>query len=303
MIRRNEGIIHTGRGDVNVTGPIGRHGKFIQHPTPRSDSSDRRAEGQNTVEKCDIAFLTAVPVETQSVFDELRQWGAHPRSIQRKGRYFDVFDLPSKGRVATRVVSTQATDKGGQSASAVTHDVLTGFQPQLVLLVGVCAGFDERKVSLFDLILARNIFNYDPERVQPNSTGTRPQVYRTDEQLLRLASYMHNRGDLNDVLQGADLHIKDYASGEKVIAWHQAALRARLLSLSTDLYGIETEAHGVMHAIWETFKADQFVGGGMIKCVSDLGDEEMSADKKVKQRKAAQKAARVALKLAAAFHR
>jgi nucleoside phosphorylase len=227
----------------------------------------------------------------------------HPRSVQRQGRYFDVFDLPSKDRSATRVVFTQATDKGGQSASAVTHDILTGFQPRLVLLVGVCAGFDERKVSLFDLILARNVFNYDPERVQPNSMGTRPQVYRTDEQLLRLAGYMYDRGDLNDVLQGANLHIKDYASGEKVIAWRQAPLRARLLNFSTDLYGIETEAHGVMHAIWETFKADQFVGGSMVKCVSDLGDEEMSVDKEVKQRKAARKAASVALQLAAAFHR
>jgi len=303
MIRRNEGIIHTGRGNVNVTGVVGPHGTFIQHPTPRTDISDRRVEDQNTVEKCDIALLTAVSLETKSVFAELRQRGVHPRSVQKQGRYFDIFDLPSKDRSATRVVFTQATDKGGQSASAVTHDILTGFQPRLVLLVGVCAGFDERKVSLFDLILARNVFNYDPERVQPNSMGTRPQVYRTDEQLLRLAGYMYNRGDLNDVLQGANLHIKDYASGEKVIAWRQAPLRARLRDLSTDLYGIETEAHGVMHAIWETFKADQFVGGSMVKCVSDLGDEEMSVDKEVKQRKAARKAASVALQLAAAFHR
>lgn len=303
MIDHNEGILHTGRGNVNVTGPVGRYGKFIQHPPPRTDTSNRRVEDQNAAEKCDIAFLTTVPVETQAVFEELRQWGAYSRSVQRQGRYFDVFDLPSKGRAATRVVFTQATDKGGQSASAVTHDVLAGFQPQLVLLVGVCAGFNERKVSLFDLILARNVFNYDPEKVQPNSTGTRPQVYRTDEQLLRLVSYMYNRGDLNGVLQGANLHIKDYASGEKVIAWRQAPLRARLLSLSMDVYGIETEAHGVMHAIWETFKADQFVGGGMVKCVSDLGDEEMSVNKEVKQRKAARKAARVALQLATAFHR
>jgi nucleoside phosphorylase len=303
MIHHNEGIVHTGPGDVNVTGIVGRHGKFIQHPAPKVDISDRIAKGQNAAEKCDIAFLTAVPSETQSVFEELHRRGVHPRSVQRQGRYFDVFDLPSRDRAATRVVFTQATDKGGQPASAVIHDVLTGFQPQLVLLVGVCAGFDERKVSLFDIILARNVFNYDPERVQPNSIGTRLQVYRTDEQLLRLASYMHNRGNLNDVLQGANLHIKDYASGEKVIAWRQAPLRAQLLSLSTDLYGVETEAHGMMHAIWETFKADQFVGGGMIKCVSDLGDEEMGVNKEVKQRKAARKAAGVALKLATAFHR
>ena len=201
------------------------------------------------------------------------------------------------------MVITQATDKGGQSASAVTHDVVAEFRPQLVLIVGVCGGFPERKVALNDVILARNIFNYDPERVQPDGAGGRPQVYRTDEQLLRLASYLDNRGNLDSTLGGSKLHIKDYASGEKVIAWREARLRADLLGLSTDVYGVETEAHGVMHAIWETFKADQFVGGGMIKCVSDLGDEEMGVDKASKQSEAARKAARLALDIVAAFRR
>jgi nucleoside phosphorylase len=177
----------------------------------------------------------------------------------------------------------QATKKGGHPASALTHDILTEFKPTLVLLIGVAGGFGQRGVKLYDLIVARNIFNYDPERIQHGPGGERPQPYRCDEQLLRLVNYLATRGQLDDVLDGAQLHQKDYASGEKVIAWRDADLRQRLPGLSCDLYGFETEEHGVMHTIWEAFKDEHFVGGSVIKCISDLGDEDMAVDKDAKQ--------------------
>ncbi|WP_164842733.1 HEAT repeat domain-containing protein [Actinoplanes solisilvae] len=254
-------------------------------------------------QRCEVALLTAIPVETRAVREVLGDLQLVPQPIQRRGRYFDMVTLPTGPDTATNVVITQATDKGGQSASAVTHDIIAEFQPQLIILVGVCGGFPEHGVSLYDVIVARNVFNYDPERLQADRGGDRPQFYRTDEQLLRLASYLHGRGDLDDAMDSSKLHVKDYASGEKVIAWKDADLRARLLQMSTDLYGIETEGHGLMHAVWETFKADQFVGGSIIKCVSDLGDEEMGVDKTAKQAAAARKAARLALDLARAFRR
>jgi len=52
---------------------------------------------------------------------------------------------------------------------------------------------------------------------------------------------------------------------ESVSALAAGRLVARRVGLSTDLYGVETEAHGVLHAIWETSKAEQFVGGTVIK--------------------------------------
>ncbi len=128
-------------------------------------------------------------------------------------------------------------------------------------------------------------------------------MYRSDEQLMRFVSYLDNKGQLEDALQGSRLRLKDYASGEKVIAWRESAIRADLLRLSTDLYGVETEAHGVLHAVWETFKQDEYVGGGVIKCVSDLGDEEMGVDKDARQAAAAKKAASLALAVASSFRR
>ncbi|MDG9718520.1 HEAT repeat domain-containing protein [Streptomyces sp. DH24] len=250
-----------------------------------------------------VALLTAVPVETKALFHVLDDREITTTELQRDGRYYDVFDLASAGQTPVRVVTTQATDQGGQSAAAVTRDLLSTFRPHLVLLVGVCGGFGERGVSLGDVLLAREVFDYGPEKVRPEGGGLRPQVYRTDEQVLRLVTRLDTRGRLDASLDGHELLVKDFASGEKVIAWRDSDLRAQLLGLSADIGGVETEAHGVLHAIWEAFKAKEFVGGAMLKCVSDLGDEEMTVGKKAKQTEAARRAARVALDVAAAFRR
>ncbi|WP_205624211.1 HEAT repeat domain-containing protein, partial [Amycolatopsis vancoresmycina] len=254
--------------------------------------------------RVNVALVTAVPTETRALHDVLRSRGIATQEVQRAGRFYDVFELPTfDQQQPVRVVTTQATDKGGQSSSAVTHAILEEFKPELVFLVGVCAGFGERGVSLFDVILARQVFNYDPERITPTQNGSRPRIYPTDEYLLRLAANLDNKRLLEPALDGGKLFIKDFASGEKVVAWHEADLRRQLLDLSVDLYGVETEAHGLMHAIWETFKAENFVNGAMLKCVSDLGDEDMGVNKTEKQEKAARLAANVALDITAAFRR
>ncbi|HET9382984.1 MAG TPA: HEAT repeat domain-containing protein [Streptomyces sp.] len=250
-----------------------------------------------------VALLTAVPVEAKALFSVLAERGIARTSLQRNGRYYDVFELISADQRPVRVVTTLATDQGGQPAAAVTHELLSVFRPHLVLLVGVCGGFPEHGVAPGDVLLARAVFDYGPERVRPGGGGGRPQVYRGDEQVQRLFTALDVRGDLDKARGEGTLRVMDFASGEKVIAWREAELRAQLLDLSVDIGGVETEAHGVLHAIWETFKAKDFVGGAMLKCVSDLGDEEMAVDKQAKQTAAAQRAARVALDLVAAFRR
>jgi nucleoside phosphorylase len=277
--------------------------QVLQYFRERSTS---RFQVQNTHagQACNIAILTAIDIESQELVEEIKGRNIRPESFTHRGRYFDIFDLPQwDSRSPVRVVFTQATEKGGQPAAALTADVLRTFRPQLVLLVGVCGGFEEKGVTLYDIIVARQVFSYDPERIQVGGNGLRPQVYRCDEQLLRLVTYRYNRGAFNGILDGSTLHVKDYASGEKVIAWRDAQLRGRILGLSPDLYAVETEAHGVMHSIWEEFKVDQFVGGGVIKCISDLSDAEMAVDKELKQRTAARKAARFALDVASSFRR
>ncbi|KUM94235.1 hypothetical protein AQI88_22975 [Streptomyces cellostaticus] len=253
-------------------------------------------------EHFDVVILTAVPVESAALFEELRSRSIVHRTIQRNGRYYSAFDLPV-GSESKGVLFAQATDKGGQAAAALTRELIAEFGCTLVLLVGVAGGFSERKVELYDVIVARNVFNYDPRRLEADGQGYRPQPYRSDEQLIRLVNHLLTSGALDATLDGHALHTKDYVSGETVLAWGEAPLRQQLLGFSIDVYGMETEGHGVMHAVWETFKVDSFVGAGVIKCVSDLGDEDMRVDKDEKQQRAARIAVQVALRIIGDFRR
>ncbi|MBV2152925.1 HEAT repeat domain-containing protein [Kitasatospora sp. SUK 42] len=250
----------------------------------------------------DVAVITAVSVEWTALRRQLRTQEIQETTIQRNGRYYSAFTLEgSQGPV--RVIAAQSTDKGGQSAAALTRDMMADFGCTLVLLVGVAGGFAQRGVELYDVLVGKTVHNYDPERIQAGGGGERPQSYKADAQLIRLVQHLHAGAEFETALEGRALHVKDYASGEKVIAWEDAPLRQTLLSMSTDVYGMETEAHGAMHAVWETNKPAAPVGAGIIKCISDLGDEAMREDKESKQQHAATIASRIALQVLAEFHR
>ncbi len=51
-----------------------------------------------------------------------------------------------------------------------------------------------RGVSPCDVLPAREVFDYGPEKARPEGGGLRPQVYRADEQVLRLVSRLPGTG-------------------------------------------------------------------------------------------------------------
>lgn len=167
-------------------------------------------------------------------------------------------------------------------------------------MVGVCGGFPERGVKLYDVIMAFQVHNYERERLMESGNQSQAQSYRFSAEPLGLVRTLNSGGLLDDALDGGELHIKDYAAGEKVIADVEAPLRQRILKVSGDIYGVEMEGQGILHAAWENARRS-FVQTALIKGVSDCCDGDMREDKDTKQNKAATRAARVALTLIAHF--
>ncbi len=103
------------------------------------------------------------------------------------------------------------------------------------------------------------------------------------------------------LLGGIDLKTtKDYASGDKLIDHLGSELRQKILALSGDILGFEMEAPDLLHAVWELGRTMQ-LNVAVAKGVSDFGDGKLRTDKEARQRLATQNAARVALKMLAAF--
>jgi hypothetical protein len=77
-----------------------------------------------------------------------------------------------------------------------------------------------------------------------------------------------------------------------------SAVRRRIEAQSVDIIAFETEGHGMLHPLWEhDRKGLRPIPAGLIKTVTDLGDQDMLEDKEARQRKGTLRAMRVALAL------
>jgi len=181
--------------------------------------------------------------------------------------------------------------KGNQTSQSLINRLLK-FPPQLLLMSGVCGGFDERGVKLNDVIFTNSVFGYDRERLSDEQyrRGIQPQVYRASPYLLRLITNF--KAQLLDDLGIQIHHEKSLASGDKLLAQRRNKLRKAILDISPDICGVEMEGVGFFQA---TYDAQVSTDAAIIKAVSDLGDEEMSQGKDDKQIKAARIAAQVAV--------
>ncbi|MCP4657939.1 MAG: 5'-methylthioadenosine/S-adenosylhomocysteine nucleosidase [bacterium] len=124
----------------------------------------------------------------------------------------------------------------------------------------------------------------------------RPKPYRCSAQVIDRAQALSADGAFVGVLEGRKLHVRDYASGEKVLMDRASELRQRILELSPDVYAFEMEGHGLLHSVWEAARGLN-VQCGVVKSVSDFGDAGMPEGKDERQRQASRRAVRVAVEL------
>jgi hypothetical protein len=148
-----------------------------------------------------------------------------------------------------------------------------------------------------DVLLARQIFDYEPARLRDGTAAWNPGAYRSTPRLLDLANALASRGELGDVKVHAT---KDYGSGEVLIDDLASELRQRILAFSGDIVGFEMEGQGILHAVWELQRTMRFEAG-IAKGVADFGDGKQRDNKEERQRAATRNAAGVALTLLSAY--
>ncbi len=83
--------------------------------------------------------------------------------------------------------------------------------------------------------LPRRVYNYEPGRLKATGLEGRPEPYRCSARVVDLAQALSAEGALVGALQGCKLHVRDYASGEKVLMDRASELRQRILKLAPDV--------------------------------------------------------------------
>jgi len=171
----------------------------------------------------------------------------------------------------------------GASQQAV-HKGIEALSPDAVILVGIAFGVDSSKQSIGDVLVARRLMLYEPQRVGTGKAKARmtPRGARAD------ASPW-----LVDRCQNASLHWDNtnckvwsglVLSGEKLV--DNLAFRGQLLKLEPEAIGGEMEGAGLYTACQDA-KVDWI----LVKAISDWADGHKDAGREEQQQRAAHNAA------------
>lgn len=249
--------------------------------------------------KVDAVLLTAIPLERAVALDELTTRGIVPVLLERNDRYHHAFTLDRPDKPPLNCLIVQPADKGSRTTQALVEHLLRDINPITILLVGVAGGL-RAKLELGDVVVARQVWDYEPAKLTLEGRHGRPKSYPTSPRLINLVNALYAAGTFASILEGNALYVKDFASGEKTLMDPDSELRRTISDWSTDIFACEMEGPGLMHALWERASGER-IECGVIKSISDLGDPDMQKDKEAKQRRAARSAVRVALACLAAW--
>lgn len=171
-----------------------------------------------------------------------------------------------------------STDGVGRVEAAIaTSLLLRTAAPRCFLLVGIAGGIPENGVALGDVLVAKQIVDYEYQRLSDDGLEYRLRIFKASELLLK-AGALVGAGPWNKRFLRVDgtypiAHLGTVLSGDKVIA-STAAYQA-LLAVDNAALGVEMEGGGVAAA---ALRARPDLDVLMIRGVADLANESKRRD-------------------------
>lgn len=226
----------------------------------------------------DFLIITALKEERDAVLNLLDS----PRKIQRDGApTYHIASVPAYAQDGSyEVAVTMLNDMGNVEAAQHATRALHDLTPDYVLMVGIAGGV-RGKVKLGDIIVARQVWYYEPAKVNSDSSQLRPIVYPADPLLL---DRTQNYTDLSwrDLIQTtrpsrrtrkpsseeqSEIVFAAIATGEKVIA--DTEFMKQIRQLHAKIAGVEMEAFGVAVAAANSRDRPRFIA---IRGICDFAD-------------------------------
>ena len=236
----------------------------------------------SSVSHCDVLLVTAAHVETQAVLACCeRETGLRfKRQFLGEGTYHDLHTI---GGARTFLVQTEQGARGPGGATLTVQEGIQLLSPSTVLLVGIAFGMQPDDQHMGDILVSRQLLDYELQRVGQNEAGTWVVRSRGDrpQASTRLLSLVRS-GKLD--WQGPTVHIGLLLSGEKLVDNYD--FREHLRQLEPEAIGGEMEGVG-LYASAQRKRVDWLV----IKAICDWADGEKGYQKQLRQQAAAEHAA------------
>lgn len=175
------------------------------------------------------------------------------------------------------------TEMGSAGIGATQQTIEKGIQainPEAVIAVGIAFGVNDKKQSIGDILISRQIYHYEAQRVG------RKIVCRGDKSHASpwLVNFFVGFAQAKWNTANAVVRSGVILTGEKLV--DNLAFRDQLLTIEPEAIGGEMEGSGVYIACFE-HKIDWIV----VKAICDWADGQKSKNKSARQKKAANNAA------------
>jgi adenosylhomocysteine nucleosidase len=203
-----------------------------------------------------VVILTALSLEYEAVLGRLDS--VDPRVHPRYGTRAEVGRLPG----TPWDVALVEMGEGARTAAALTERVVTWFEPEAVIFVGV-AGSLKKDIPVGDVVIATKVYGIHGGKETPQGFLVRPEAWRASHRLEQAARYALRRD--------RHTHFKPIATGDVVLASARSALMEHIRSHYNDAAAIEMEGAGVVDAV-------ALAGGDalVIRGISDQADAAKS---------------------------
>lgn len=229
----------------------------------------------------DVAIITALDGEFQAIKST---FGFSKFSSPNDTLIYYSGVVNTNANNNVKVITCCVNQMGMQSAAAVASKVISKFSPKLVIVAGICAGLKEASLSLGDIVVANQCWNYESGKISEGQSDEE-FIFKPDLQLLTTnqseiskirdfsnqnssVSKMYHEFNGNKPEKVPAIHFGSIGSGPYVLA--SKKYLQKLIKTDRKLIAIDMEGYGI-------YKACEFytdTHAVFIKSVSDFGDAE-----------------------------
>jgi formylglycine-generating enzyme required for sulfatase activity len=229
-------------------------------PSPTSDTKSSE-ENQDT-SGC-ILIITVTKVEAQAILEKFSSTNEWPRQHIGKKTYYP---LGVHGGVLVFMVQSEMGSVSPGASLLTVRQAIQDLRPQAVIMCGIAYGLHREKQTLGDVLVSKQIFDYEPQKVDENKGS----IHRGDKTTAseRLLDRFRS-GDLT--WRGAKRHFGLVLSGEKLI--NSPKVIKSLLKEESEAIGGEMEGAGLYAAA-----RDAGVEWILVKAICDWADGTKNDD-------------------------
>jgi WD40 repeat protein/nucleoside phosphorylase len=235
--------------------------------------------------KADVLLVTATDIEAKTVYTLFPKEGNCTLETHFVGNltYFD-FGLIGGTRVC--MVRSEMGAGGLAGATLTTNEAIQVLAPRAVIMVGIAFGVDQKKHQIGDILVSKQLFGYELQRISKTDTSTRitPRGDRPAAPPYILDKF--RTAELG--WSGPKVDFGLILSGDKLV--DDIDFRTQLLQLAPDAIGGEMEGTGIYSAAQR-----QKVDWILVKAICDWADGNKDHHKDTNQQQAATNATRFVL--------